>query len=148
RFHLAAVRGPQPADLPEGGVLDHFSAKKAVWLFVRPVEELLEREQAELEALRQASAMAETLYPLVQEFFRLVAPRQGTHLDDWLSKATASGIPELQRFATGLEQDKAAVLAGLTRSESNAITEGHVCKLKMIKRVMFGRASFALLRQR
>ena len=148
RGHLAAVRGPKPVDLPAGGVLDHFSAKKAVWLFVRPVEDLLEREQAELKALRQASVMAESLYPLVQEFFRLVHTRQGTHLDGWLAQAAESRIPELQRFAHGLEQDKAAVLAGLTRPESNAITEGHVCKLKMIKRLMFGRAGFPLLRQR
>jgi transposase len=88
------------------------------------------------------------LYQLVQEFFRLVRTRQGTHLEGWLGKAAESGIPELQRFATGLEQDQAAVLAGLTRPESNAITEGHVCKLKLLKRMMFGRAGFALLRQR
>lgn len=148
RGHLAAARGPKPADLPAGGVLDHFSAKKVVWLFVRPALDLLEQEQAELEVLRQASATAETLYPLVQEFFRLVHTRQGTLLDGWLSQAAASSIPELQRFAKGLEHDKAAVLAGLMRPESNAITEGHVCKLKMIKRVMFGRAGFPLLRQR
>jgi transposase len=148
RGHLAAAPGPKPADLPAGGVLDHFSAKKAVWLFVRPVEDLLDQEQAELTALRQASATAEALYPPVQAFFRLVRSHQGSQLDEWLTQAAESQIPELQRFARGLEQDKAAVLAGLTRTESNAITEGHVCKLKMIKRLMFGRAGFPLLRQR
>jgi transposase len=147
-LQLAALRGPPPAPLPARGVLDHLSAKKAVWLLVRPVEALREREQAELAALRQASDVVETLYQLVQEFFRLVRTRQGAHLDGWLAKAAESGIPELQRFATGLEQDQAAVLAGLTRAESNAITEGQVCKLKLLKRLMFGRAGFALLRQR
>jgi hypothetical protein len=56
-----------------------------MWLFVRPIEELLEHEQIELEALRQASIMAEKLYPLVQAFFRLVRAHQGSQLDEcWL----------------------------------------------------------------
>lgn len=148
RAHLEAVRGKKPADLPEAGVLDHFSAKKVVWLFVRPFEDLLKKEQEELLVMRQASPMAETMYQLVQEFFRLVRSRQGTQLDSWLSKVEASAIQELQRFAKGLERDKAAVLAGLTLSHSNGQVEGQVTRIKLIKRMMFGRAGFALLRQR
>jgi transposase len=148
RAHLEAVRGKTPGELPEVGVLDHFSAKKAVWLFVRPFDDLLKKEQEELQTMRQASATAETTYQLVQEFFRLVRSRQGTQLDTWLSKVQASAIPELQRFATGLERDKAAVLAGLTLSHSNGQVEGQVTRIKLIKRMMFGRAGFALLRQR
>src|SRR5712691_4304857 len=148
RAHLEAVRGKKPPKLPEAGVLDHFSAKKAVWLFVRPFEKLKEKEQEELLATRQASAMAETIYQLVQEFFRLVHSRQGAQLDSWLNKVQASAIPELQRFAKGLERDKAAVLAGLTLSHSNGQVEGQVTRIKLIKRMMFGRAGFALLRQR
>ena len=81
RRHLESVRGKKPAELEEAGVLDHFSAKKAVWLFVFPFEDLSEKEQEELLVLRQASEMAETIYRLVQEFFRLVHSRQGTQLD-------------------------------------------------------------------
>jgi transposase len=134
--------------MEEAGVLDHFSAKKAVWLFVRPFDDLSKKEQEELQAMRQASTTAETMYHLVQEFFRLVRSRQGTQLDSWLSKVKASAIPELQRFANGLERDKAAVLAGLTLVHSNGQVEGQVTRIKLIKRMMFGRAGFALLRQR
>src|SRR6266700_4443629 len=98
--------------------------------------------------MRQASATAETMYQLVQEFFRLVHARQGTQLDSWLSKVEASANPELQRIALGLERDKAAVLAGLTLIHSNGQVEGQITKLKLIKRQMYGRAGFALLRQR
>jgi len=142
------VRGKKPAELAEAGVLDHFSAKKAVWLFVRPFEDLSEKEQEELRALRQFSPTSETIYHLVQEFFRLVRSRQGSHLDSWLSKVQASDIQELQRFANGLERDKAAVLAGLTLVHSNGQVEGQVTRIKLIKRMMFGGAGFALLRQR
>jgi len=148
RRHLEAVRGKKPAELEEAGVLDHFSAKKAVWLFVRPFDDLKEKEQEELLAMCQASTTAETIYQLVQEFFRLVRTRQGTQLDSWLSKVEASAIPELQCFANGLERDKAAVLAGLTLVHSNGQVEGQVTRIKLIKRMMFGRAGFPLLRQR
>jgi transposase len=61
---------------------------------------------------------------------------------------TKSGIAEVQRFAKGIERDKEAVLAGLTLTYSNGMTEGFVKKLKLIKRMGYGRASFPLLRQR
>jgi transposase len=59
-----------------------------------------------------------------------------------------SGLPELQSFASGVEKDKAAVKAGLTWSINNGMVEGHVTKLKLIKRQMYGKAGFPLLRQR
>lgn len=148
RRHLESVRGKKPAELEEAGVLDHFSAKKAVWLFVHPFEKLSEKEQEELLALRQVSEMAETMYSLVQEFFRLIHSRQGAQLDAWIAAVKTSAIPELQCFVRGLERDKAAVLAGLTLIHSNGQTEGQVTRIKLIKRMMFGRAGFALLRQR
>lgn len=74
--------------------------------------------------------------------------RQGNRLDVWLKQARASQIKELQRFANGLEKDKSAVVAGLTRQENNGPTEGHITKLKLVKRIMYGRASFPLLRHR
>jgi transposase len=92
--------------------------------------------------------MAERIYHLVQEFFRLIHTRQGTHLATWIAEVQASAIPELQRFANGLERDKAAVLAGLTLIHSNGQVEGQVTRIKLMKRMMFGRAGFALLRQR
>jgi transposase len=65
-----------------------------------------------------------------------------------MAEATHSGIGELARFARGLQEDLAAVTAGLTLTWSNAITEGHVHRLKLVKRQGYGRAGFALLRQR
>jgi transposase len=124
------------------------AAKKAVWLVVRDPADLEADEREALTTLCQASPTAQTLYPLVQEFRQLLHRREGERLDDWLAKARASQIKELQSFAHGIEQDKAAVVAGLTRNESNAQTEGQNTKLKLIKRTMYGRAGFPLLRQR
>jgi transposase len=85
---------------------------------------------------------------LVQEFRHLLHHRQGGKLDAWLEKGTASQIRELQSFVQGVERDKAAVVAGLTLPQNNGLVEGNVNKLKLIKRMGYGRAGFALLRQR
>ena len=78
----------------------------------------------------------------------MVRTRQATAFDAWLTRATASDIPEIQGFVTGLERDKAAVVAALSSSYSNGQVEGQVNRLKLIKRSMYGRAKFDLLRQR
>ena len=149
--YLAPLRSKQRAaraGIAVAPLQERFSAKQAVWLFVRDPTDLEEREREELTALRQASGTLETVYHLVQAFVQMLHERQGERLDGWLEQVRAAQIPELVSFVGGIERDKAAVVAGLTRPESNAITEGHVNKLKVIKRLMFGRAGFALLRQR
>ena len=78
----------------------------------------------------------------------LVRNRRGEQLDQWLSKAKASGIKELAAYARGLETDYAAVKAGLALEWSNGQTEGQVNKLKLLKRQLDGRATFDLLRLR
>lgn len=74
--------------------------------------------------------------------------REGERLDVWLGQVRASHISELQRFVRSLQQDKDAVLAGLIEPWSNGVVEGNINKLKLIKRMMYGRAAFPLLRQR
>lgn len=72
----------------------------------------------------------------------------GELLDLWLAQVQSSNLPELQSFAAGVEKDKEAVRAGLTWWINNGMVEGHVTKLKLIKRQGYGRASFPLLRKR
>jgi transposase len=77
----------------------------------------------------------------------MVRKREGHRLDAWLARIAKSDLPELQSFANGIEKDKAAVQAGLTCSINNGQVEGHVNKLKLLKRTMYGRAGFPLLRK-
>jgi transposase len=134
--------------LAEPAPLENFSAQRATWLFLRQPEELDETQLAELALIRQASPSAETTYCLAQAFMQMIREQTGHQLDAWLSEAEASHLPELQSFAKGIQQDKAAVLAGLTLPWSNGPLEGHVNRLKLIKRSMYGRAKLHLLRQR
>jgi transposase len=148
RAHLEPLCGSVKADFPEATSFDRFSAKEATWLFIRHFADLKEKEQEELATIRQASERAETIYQLVQAFLQMVRKLQGEHLETWLRSVRACHIPELHRFANGVERDKAAVLNGLTLFHSNGQTEGQVTRIKLIKRMMYGRAGFALLRQR
>ncbi|GHO77207.1 hypothetical protein KSD_49780 [Ktedonobacter sp. SOSP1-85] len=137
----------QCKEVPES-LLQHFQAREAVWLFVRDPSDLDEKEQKEVAAICQASPTAGTMYALAQQFMRMIRQLEGERLHDWLDQVRASGIPELQGFVQSIEKDKAAVLAGLTLPHSNGLVEGKVNKVKLMKRMMFGRADFALLRQR
>ena len=85
---------------------------------------------------------------LGQAFGTLVRERQEDKLDAWIAQVHESGLPELWRFAQGLLQDEAAVRAGLSLPWSNGMVEGKINKLKTIKRQMYGRANFDLLRLR
>ena len=67
---------------------------------------------------------------------------------DRLQRAERSSCFEIRKYAEGLRKDAAAVMAALTEKWSNGAVEGHVNRLKMIKRQMYGRASLPLLRAR
>lgn len=96
-------------------------------------------------AQAQAQAQAQAL---AMDFLELVRERRADQLPMWLRAAEVSGLDELQSFARGLQRDRMAVEAGLTLEWSNGQTEGQVNRLKTLKRQMYGRASFPLLRQR
>ena len=69
-------------------------------------------------------------------------------LQAWTEQAKASGITELKTFAVKLLQDTDAVVAAMILPYSQGQTEGRINKLKLIKRSMYGRGKFDLLRQR
>ena len=86
---------------------------------------------------------------LACDFAAMIRRDRAETLDSWLQRAWDSSVPrELRTFATGLKSDYDAVEAGLTTPWSNGQLEGQVNRLKLIKRQMYGRANFDLLRQR
>ncbi|WP_370155871.1 ISL3 family transposase [Streptacidiphilus sp. EB129] len=86
---------------------------------------------------------------LIARFASMLVNRRGSEeLERWTSDAEASRLPELRGFATGLRKDWDAVMAGLTLRWNSGPVEGHVNRIKMLKRQMFGRAKLDLLRKR
>jgi Transposase len=134
--------------LPTVERIQKFSVHTAIWLFVCDPKKLDEVEREDLAAFCQASTTLERAYQLIQAFLTMDHKREGHRLDACLEQVRVSGPPELQSFAAGVERDKDAVQAGLTWWINNGQVEGQVTKLKLVKRQMYGKAGFALLRKR
>lgn len=124
------------------------SARQVSWLLVRPFDDLEVEEQQLLERLTHACSEIEKGYTLGQSFITMVRTRDHAAFDQWLRDVHTSGVSDLERFATGLERDGAAVRSALSLPHSNGQVEGQVNRLKLIKRIAYGRARFELLRQR
>jgi transposase len=122
--------------------------RQAVALLMRPKEKVTEEEQRALIQMHQLHPEMETVMKLVESFLLMLRHLQGQQLEAWMENVEQSHIRELQNFIQKLRQDQAAVQAGLTLPWSNGVVEGHVNRLKCLKRAMYGRAQFDLLRLR
>ncbi|MFE4924747.1 ISL3 family transposase [Streptomyces sp. NPDC056661] len=117
------------------------------WI-MRPREGLSTSEIARLDEVRIACPDITEACNLARAFTDLVRRRRGTMLGLWIREAEQSMIGPLRSFGSFLRQDLDAVTAGLTLPYSSGVVEGHVCRVKLLKRSMYGRATFALLRAR
>jgi transposase len=132
-----------PYTRPEGP-----SARAVSFLIVCQAAKRSAEAQIYLDQLCQLDARIMRAYQLTHAFLAMVRERRGIDLEAWMAEAMHSGIEALARFARGLQEDLTAVTAGLTLEWSNGVTEGHVQRLKLMKRQGYGRAGVALLRQR
>jgi transposase len=140
-------RTPAPST-PSANQVRPFSVRQTAWLFAKDRQKIDGDKAKYLEQLLAKSDDFQKLYMLVHQFWEIVCERKKDQLNAWLSDAKISGIVELKNFAQGLEKDLKAIEAALTYEWSNGPVEGHNNRLKMIKRQMYGRAKFDLLRQR
>ena len=109
-------------------------------------EELENEERELIDNFCHLSPDVKTAQELALSFIGMVRERRAERFDGWIAQAAVSRIPELKSFADSLELDQQAVVAALTHEWSNGTTEGHINRLKTLKRAMYGRAKFDLLR--
>ena len=119
----------------------------ASWILKDPGH-LDDDEKAKLAQARERCPHLDALATHVTEFAKILTGLHGDRLDDWITAAEADDQPELHSFARGLRHDQQAVLNGLTMPWNSGVIEGNVNRLKMLKRQMYGRATFELLRKR
>lgn len=122
--------------------------RRTVGLMLSHSTDLTEEERMALGQVCQIHQEIKRLNALFQQFAHMLRERRGEELDQWLSAAFHSGIPKLQAFVKKLRQDQQAVQAGLILKWNNGRVEGHVHRLKVLIRRMYGRADFDLLRLR
>ncbi len=123
------------------------ASQVAHWITFKE-DQRLEWQQKHLTHLCEADQEIQKANELIQEFTSMLRERKGEGFDAWLEKIEQQGIPELCGFAQSLKKDYQAVKAGLTLSWSQGPVEGHVHRLKLLKRQAYGRASFPMLRKR
>ena len=127
----AAAAAPPPAP----------PARKVASWILTPPGKLTDTDRAALAQITARCEELDTTRSLVREFADMLCHRHGEHLEAWAAQAEASPVSELRGFAKGLRKDWAAVTAGLTVPYSSGPVEGHVNRIKMIKRQMYGRAN-------
>lgn len=149
RWRYGERQGPSPSSPAATAVAQTPSAKRvARWLLVEK-ENLAPEQRAFVEALIHCRGDLKHASRLAQAFARLVRQRRPDGLGNWMAHAIQPRVPrELRIFANGLRSDHDAVRAALALPWSNGPVEGQVNRLKLIKRQMYGRAKFDLLRQR
>ena len=121
---------------------------KAAMLLLRRPERCSDAERNALVRLQEVNLEVGVTVTFTKRFVGIVRERRGEKLGEWLSDAESSEVREIRQFAHKARQDEVAIRAGCTLIYSNGQTEGKITKLKAIKRQMYGRAKFDLLRQR
>jgi transposase len=149
--YVAVLRGPRPAAQASSAPVapaPQLTVSQGVRLLLLPPDQLSAEQQNQLAHLQQASEHIARAYELAHRFQDLVRKRLSEELPGWMRQVHESQIPSLCGFATGLKRDLAAVTAALSFAWSNGQTEGHINRLKQIKRQMYGRGKLDLLKRR
>ncbi len=119
----------------------------ASWILTDP-DHLGDDEKDKLAQARERCPHLDALAGHVTEFAKILTGLHGDRLHDWITAVEADDQPDLHSFARGIKRDHDAVLNGLTLPWNSGVVEGNVNRLKMLKRQMYGRATFGLLRKR
>lgn len=145
RDYLAPLR--TTATLPSPAPAPPKVRKVVAWMMTNP-RNLHPDDADQLTAVLDSCPALAAVHAHVKAFAGLMTERRGHDLEQWMKNVIADDQPELRSFVTGLRRDQDAVTAGLTLQWSSGPVEGHVNRIKMLKRQMYGRANPDLLRRR
>jgi len=120
--------------------------KYIVRLLYKPVKQIRAINREQFAAVLKTYPLAKEIFKFVNRFRGVIKARDTDRLKKWINDAAASDIEEIKAFANGLKGDLSAVLNAFLYDYSNGIAEGSVNKVKVFKRIMYGRCSFALLK--
>lgn len=117
-------------------------------LLYRPLEKVPSITEEQFNVVMETVPEFKLLYQLIWDFKKLVSEKKIDQLIPWLSRASRLGVSEIDSFVKGVNRDIEAVANAILREENNGLAEGSVNKLKVIKRIMYGRCSFETLRKK
>ena len=126
--------------------VDFIPRKCLCQLIYRDLENVKMITQEQYEETIQKYPVIGQLYELLREFHRIVFSQKENELDSWMATTTALQIEELDTYINGLKADIEVVKNGIHYEYNNGLAEGSVNKIKLAKRIMYGRNSFQLLK--
>ncbi|MDP3063669.1 MAG: ISL3 family transposase [Chloroflexota bacterium] len=118
------------------------------WLVLRPSRRLNSTDREDLEEILRLNPELALGYRLKEGFHQLVAQRDVVELDRWIGEAAQSGLRAFKTLAKTFRHDYEAIKAALTTPWSTAQVEGQNTRVKLIKRLGYGRAKLDLLQAR
>jgi transposase len=122
--------------------------RQLAWLLQKHDDELSDDETLLMTNLVEVAPQLKTARTLAHDFQALFFKKKADLVEPWIARAQGCSMSALQTFATGLLRELEAFKAAVTLPWRNGPLEGNINKLKCIKRQMYGRASFSLLRKR
>lgn len=120
--------------------------KWLVSLLYRPIDEVSALSKEQLDRIIEMYPVIGRIYDSVAGFRQTLFGKKESELDKWIEETELLEIDELTSFINGIQRDIAAVKNAITFDYNNGLAEGSVNKLKVVKRIMYGRNSFELLK--
>lgn len=130
----------------ENGPVEYIPRKYFCQLIFRELEEVNGLTSEQYEAAIKKYPVLGKIYSLLRDFHRITFSQQSSELDSWITKAEQLQIDEVNTYINGLKNDITAVKNGIDFKYNNGLAEGSVNKIKLTKRIMYGRNSFLLLK--
>ena len=125
---------------------EYVQRKSLTQLMYSKIESVYSISKEQIKKTLETYPMLAELYSLRNEFYEMIYSKKPDRIENWIQKLYKMNIAELNTYANGISKDLVAVKNGIILSYNNGLAEGSVNKIKVIKRIMYGRNSFELLK--
>ena len=125
---------------------EYIQRRSITQLIYSKIDDIYSISREQFKKALETYPMLATLYELRNEFFAIIYSKNPKGLEEWIRKLYAVNIAELNTYANGISKDIEAVKNGIRLAYNNGLAEGSVNKIKVVKRIMYGRNSFELLK--
>ena len=125
---------------------EYVQRKSLTQLMYSKIEHVYSVSKEQIKKTPETYPMLAELYSLRNEFYEMIYSKKPDRIENWIQKLYKMNIAELNTYANGISKDLVAVKNGIILSYNNGLAEGSVNKIKVIKRIMYGRNSFDLLK--
>jgi transposase len=130
------------------GNVELIERKWVTKLLYQPIEKIKGITESQLKRIVLEYPVIGVLYDIVRSFKEMMFAKRFNEINSWIADAGSHGIDEITGFINGISGDLDAVKNAIRFEYNNGLAEGSVNKLKLIKRIMYGRNSFKLLRSK